>query len=425
MLIDVLPAWVEADPLRSRAVDAIGLQQMADQLADRLLPGVSVLTRRARYYSFLAWAREKTGTTHEERAIHQWEVALALMEGGLSARDPAHGKTCEFIGSRRVRELDDLARAPSDPRAVYKVPTWRAYRASMTAIGLLSKGPRFGLQDDGFKLAKAFGARVRPRYGPRVPLPTSACLSAISGREIRILRTLFGISRRGRLAEDSSQPALRRAAFAREARAAFRAHGNLSPELLLIGYERTRGRLEEPANTLRLAAVWERLSLGLNALFIGRLHAVDRGDDPGFEKIVARALSTRSPTASLEPIRVDGPADVLVRSAVASLRHGLRLHDELRDRGLPVPDDQTAVDLARGLLGGVRKPRDRARKTLECLLARHELAKGDEAWIRRTARGRLEIARDPGDGWTIPAEARPHPYRMAAFGQLVTDLGGI
>lgn len=84
----VLPTWVEPNPLRSRATDALGLQAVADQLADRLLPGLSVATTRARYFTFLAWARDMDGRDYRERNIHRYEVRLALMEASLSLRDP-------------------------------------------------------------------------------------------------------------------------------------------------------------------------------------------------------------------------------------------------------------------------------------------------------------------------------------------------
>ena len=53
------------------------------------------------------------------------------------------------------------------------------------------------------------------------------------------------------------------------------------------------------------------------------------------------------------------------------------------------------------------------------------LVKGDEAWVRGGARGELELARDTGDSWTIPPSVRPHAYRMSAFGQVASDLGGL
>ncbi len=72
----ILPSWVESDPLRSRATDALGLQAVADRLADRLLPGLSVLTTRARYFTFLAWARDVCGGEYQERKIHRYPNRL-------------------------------------------------------------------------------------------------------------------------------------------------------------------------------------------------------------------------------------------------------------------------------------------------------------------------------------------------------------
>lgn len=62
----LLPSWVESDPLRGRAIGALGLQSTADRIADVLLPGLSVLTSRARYYALLAWARRACGKHADE-----------------------------------------------------------------------------------------------------------------------------------------------------------------------------------------------------------------------------------------------------------------------------------------------------------------------------------------------------------------------
>jgi hypothetical protein len=134
MLRGILPSWVEPDPLRARATDSLGLQATADRLADRVLPGLSVLTTRARYFTFLAWAREVGGRDYQERNIHRREVALALVEASLSEGDADHSKACRFVGSRNIKSRQiPLDRVPLDPRRVYSVPVWRAYRASMIA----------------------------------------------------------------------------------------------------------------------------------------------------------------------------------------------------------------------------------------------------------------------------------------------------
>ena len=64
---DIRLRWVLADPSRKRAVDPLGMGAQADQLADLLLPQLSVATTRARYFSFLCWAvRKSAGKTFDD-----------------------------------------------------------------------------------------------------------------------------------------------------------------------------------------------------------------------------------------------------------------------------------------------------------------------------------------------------------------------
>lgn len=418
MLIGVLPNWVEADPLRSRATDALGLQVVADRLADRLLPGLSVLTNRARYFTFLCWARERAGTDHDERTIHRWEVALALAEAELS-KD--HEKDCPFVGSRNVRGFVGQP-APSDPRAVYKVPAWRAYRASMIALGLVQSGPRFRLTDKGEYAAKRFHVAVRPRGTPARPLPDRACLSKASPSEKELLRDLLGISKRGRLDPDATNDQTRRARFAREVRRIFR-RDRLSSETVLPRYENIKARaLDEPAATLRAAAIWERLSLGLNVIFTVWVHAIEAGRPLTVARDLARLLSVGIRSAQLAEVDLSDPEAALAK-AVASLRQAVRRHDDLVLRGVNLPGVEW-FELAREMVRGRRPPRARAHDTIERLHQKHLEAKGDDAWVRGYGSA-LELARDPGAGWTVPSRVRLHGYRMAAFDRVARDLGGI
>src|SRR5688572_33361992 len=109
-LCRILPSWVESDPMRGRALDALGLQASADRIADVLLPGLSVLTTRARYYSLLVWARRACGKQTDEARIHRLEVALATREAMLHPKEPVSDDgaqwRCRFVGSR------NLPRAP-------------------------------------------------------------------------------------------------------------------------------------------------------------------------------------------------------------------------------------------------------------------------------------------------------------------------
>jgi hypothetical protein len=422
MFSGILPAWVEPDPLRARATDALALQAVADRLADRLLPGLSVLTTRARYFTFLAWARGESGRDHDERQIHRYEVALVFAEALLSDGDATHAVSCQFIGSRNVRTLP-RNRIPADPRRVYKVPAWRAYRASMVALGLLEGAPRFSLTDEGSDAAKSFRQAVRPRKGPSSPLPGRACLSEISSTERRQIRDALGLSIRGRLDPESTDERTRRAAFAREVRPIFRSEG-LSPEAVLPRYEgRRQPTLPEPIHTLRTAAVWERLSVGLNTLFTVWVRAIDAGRQRTVERDLAQLLSRGLPVTALGSIAM-ADEDAALAGGLASLRLALRLNDRLCDVGTQLPDRE-AFELARVFINRSRSPRSRVGEGLAMLLARHQTAKGDDAWVREAGSGQLEIARDAGEGWTIPTLVRPHAYRMAAFSRIAHDLRGI
>jgi hypothetical protein len=424
VLRGLLPAWVEADPLRSRATDALGLQAVADRLADRLLPGLSVLTTRARYFTFFCWAREEIGREYDERRIHRYEVALTLAEASISDSDSDHAESCQFVGSRNVRNFP-RDKVPSDPRLVYKAPAWRAYRASMVGLGLLEDSVGFPLTNKGVAAAKYFRAAVRHRTAAARPLPTRACLSEVSNAECRHLRDLLGLSIRGRLDLEEPDGRTRRALFAREVREVFRRHG-LSPETVLPRYEDRRAlALPEPMGTLREAAVWERLSIGLNVVFTAWVRAIEAGTTRLFERHLISVLRRRHAQPTLERVPFGGDDDRAALSlGVASLEYALRLHDSLCDRGGVLPEE-SAFDLARGLLHGDRTSRTRVRETLERLRQRHRLAKGDEAWLREGTRGELEIARNPGEAWTLPAVVRPHAYRLAAFDQIAYDLGGL
>jgi hypothetical protein len=414
---------VEADPLRSRATDALGLQRVADGLADRLLPGLSVLTRRARYFSFLCWARNETGQGYNERAIHRWEVALALTEQGLSEGSAEHSAECNFVGSRNVVRVVPKDRVPSDPRTVYKTPAWRAYRPAMIALGLVDEGSGFGLTDIGSAASSAFWKAVHPRTKPIQPLPIAACLSHVSPEERRLLREALGFSLRGELDLESGVPKVRRAAFIREVRGKF---DRLSPETVLPQYEDGRSpRLVEPARTLRAAAVWEWLCLGLNALFIAWVRAIQAGPRSALEHTVTDLLSGQWTRPALGQIVLTDPdQEPAVGSAIAALRHAIRLHDRIADCELMLNDEE-AFEIARTLIGSGQSKRVRVERTFQKLLGRHCSAKGDEAWVQPGLSGKLELARDAGQGWTVPSVARLHPYRMDAFDQLARDLGGI
>ncbi|MBI4475435.1 MAG: hypothetical protein HY646_22415 [Acidobacteria bacterium] len=237
--------------------------------------------------------------------------------------------------------------------------------------------------------------------------------------EIRLMKDWLGLSLRGRLDLDSPSQSVRRAAFAREVRD-IALREEFGPETVLPRYEdRKSASLTDPAQTLRTAAVWEYLSVGLNTLFTLWVRAIDAGRRKSAEQNIAGLLRRRVvPTPKLETVDLI-EEDTAALKGIACLRRALQLHDLLSERGVRLPAPET-FDLALRFLTSKN-----VRDGLHLLLQMHRAVKGDEAWVMEVSREHFEIVREAGASWKIPTMARPHGYRMAAFRQIATDLGGL
>lgn len=408
-----MPSWVEPDPLRSRAIDALGLQTTADRIADDLVPGLSVLTTRARYFTVLSWARRACGPQHDEARIHRLEVALAIREAATSRSTPEHADTCRYVGSRNLARRTEFAGSvPKDPRRVYRVPAWRAYRASMESLGLLDG--HYGLTDDGDRAARAFSAACRPDPSGKRMLPAGACLSRCSREEGDILVRLLGVWGRGppRSAETDVG---RRGALFSEIREFF--DDGFDVARVLEAYEALRGAGSPTVMALREAAIWERLSLGLNATFLLWLAAFEPDRRRSTVQLLRRTRRTRRGAGPLDAIPVASMAgEEVARRAFASIRRALELRSRLDAEALS-RSDGAAFELGEALVGGATPIAD----VLRAFEERHCAVKGDEAWLRRGPQA-SQLARDPGEPWELPQTARLHPYRLWAFGQILADL---
>lgn len=408
-----LPSWVEADPLRGRAVDALGLQATADRIADEILPDLSVLTNRARYFAMLAWARKVCGSRANEDHIHALEVALAVREWLIHREDADEGDRdrCRYVGSRNLAGLR-IASPPKDPRDAYRVPVWRAYRASMRGLGLLDRDD--ALTDDGFGLARRFVAACRPKDTTgRTVLPESACLSQLSYREANIIETALGLRKKGKLAADDVRAPARRAALERELRQRGLFDNGISLSRVLAAYELNRTR--NPSRTvaaLREAAIWERLSVGLHAIFLLWLHHIEKPTAP--KRLITSARQTRS-KAWLPYEEVDIASDDVAARGIRSIRRAIALRARLTD-GAVRHSDPAAFELGEAVVGSASLD-----DVFAQLASRHAQAKGDDGWLREGLRGK-ELARDPDDKWQLPPHATLHGYRLGAFGSLLVDL---
>jgi hypothetical protein len=205
--------------------------------------------------------------------------------------------------------------------------------------------------------------------------------------------------------------------------------GMLPPEEVLVARKyRKSGHLAEPANTLRAAGVWEYLSLGLNVLFVTWARAIEAQEVRAFRRALAERLAARRGPAQLITMSPEG-ADPsrAIAGAVACLHEAVSLFDRL-------PEETSCLleckrfELARSIIDRKRPARQRVQLALAELFTLHCCAKGDEAWIECHDLDRLDQAklnRDTKSSWQLPKEVHLHAYRMAAFGQIVRDLGGL
>jgi hypothetical protein len=409
-----LPSWVEADPLRGRAVDALGLQATADRIADEVLPDLSVLTNRARYFAMLAWARKVCGSRADEERIHSLEVALAVREWLIhgKANVEADHERCRYVGSRNLAGLR-LAAPPKNARDAYRVPVWRAYRASMRGLGLLDRDD--ALTDEGSGLARRFVAACRPKDSSgRTLLPEGACLSALRYREATIIEGVLGLRKKGKLAADDVTRPARRAALERELRQRGLFEDGLAVSTVLAAYESNRARTpSRTVNALREAAIWERLSVGLHAIFLLWLSNIEKPTNA--KRLIKSARRMRSKGwLPYEDIQVD--SDDVAARAIQSIRGALALRARLAEDALS-HSDPIAFELGEAVVGASTSVDD----VFAQLASRHAQAKGDDAWMRDGRDGK-ELARDPDDKWQLPTRATLHGYRLGAFGSLLFDL---
>jgi len=164
-----LPQWVALPPPRERFPDPLGFQADVDDLANRFLPGITTLTERVRYYSFLCWSLRMSGGN--SRIIWSMDRHLAICEymehyedlkrGDISEdggeEDAFSNIKCRFRGVRLLRPYDG-----KPPRWLKRI-TWEIYRKSMSDLGMVQRVSRseWQLTDLGEELADAYGGSIR------------------------------------------------------------------------------------------------------------------------------------------------------------------------------------------------------------------------------------------------------------------------
>lgn len=386
-------AWVERDSSTEHSVDPLGLSAVADALAAQLLPGLTVATSRARYYSFLCWAvKQAEAKSRPIPHIHRLEATLALEEA--SRHGDQGSKDCPSVVGRQTaaRYLSTHdGNWPPSPERLYKATAFATYRPSMRALGLLSNSRRPTLTEDGKKLAVLF-----LRHCGRAP----RCLSEISVAE------QSAIIRRLGLRETQFRTATmgRRYATYRELRALLsRGHDAAS---ILEHYVARPADHRTAATLLHKACAWETLSIGLTLAFslLVQLEAISQTAHQ-----IAKAMAGRPRWQGF--VAQDADQTELASAVVSNLRKAVAL--DIPSLGL----DHIPVRLAEILVND-RRPKE----FLRALVKLHERVKPDEPWVRLDkAANRVRPVASGTRKLDFRAEVRT--YRIDAFRQLLTDAG--
>jgi len=365
------PKWVVPPLGEPGSIDPLGYQAEADAIADRLLPGVTVVTRRARYLSFLVWAISENGDNPSE--IDRWEVALSY---GERLRHEYDGADCIYLGRRLMGQIDeDGGLRPNNPvrNRLHKVTAYRIYRGLASSCGLIDENGE--LTENGQKLAGYFGRYV-PHTKPALVRNcwNMPCISEIGRKEQKLLRHIL----------------LKAEGDAQHRRATYRQIGapqwrrilrEGSPRSLLRQYLRKSSRNDtQLVKDMKDAAKLELEALPLTALFLNFYKT---------KSSVPRRIRTKS--FEIYTVRPDPPA--LFSDVLGHLRRLSRL-------------------------GGKKYPLD-IHALRQIVLERHLEAKADAPWVNQGV----------GQSWRVmryglaPSAGPPiHAYRLTAFASLLRDI---
>ncbi|MES2289946.1 MAG: hypothetical protein V4530_09440 [Pseudomonadota bacterium] len=172
--MDALPQWTSK--IDKRGLDPLGMQNAGVVLYQALLPGISNITLRMRYYGFFCWlsdAYARRGVTTDFEIWRQWvrraEALYALVCADATGEGGVGGIEWANQALQTDDDIIDFASAASTDRGVKQYLIQRlgvfgaAYFTQMQEMGLFEEGPN-GIQritaQAGLAAANAFRAAV-------------------------------------------------------------------------------------------------------------------------------------------------------------------------------------------------------------------------------------------------------------------------
>ena len=172
--MDALPQWTSK--IDKRGLDPLGMQNAGVVLYQALLPGISNITLRMRYYGFFCWlsdAYARRGVTTDFELWRQWvrraEALFALVCADATGQGGVGGIDWALQALQSGDELINFSAAASTDASVkrYLIQSLgvfgAAYYTQMQETGLFETGPN-GIQrvtaDAGLAAASAFRASI-------------------------------------------------------------------------------------------------------------------------------------------------------------------------------------------------------------------------------------------------------------------------
>lgn len=172
--MDALPQWTTK--IDKRGLDPLGMQNAGVVLYQALLPGISNITLRMRYYGFFCWlsdAYARRGVTTDFEIWRQWvrraEALFALVCADATGQSGVGGIDWAFQALQNGDDVIDFATAASTEASVkrYLIQSLgvfgAAYYTQMQEMGLFEPGPN-GIQrvtaEAGLATANAFRAAI-------------------------------------------------------------------------------------------------------------------------------------------------------------------------------------------------------------------------------------------------------------------------
>jgi hypothetical protein len=174
--VEALPQWTSK--IDKRGLDPLGMQNSGVVLYQALLPGISNITLRMRYYGFFCWlsdAYARRGVLTDFELWRQWvrraEALYALVCADATGEGGVGGIDWALQAVQSSDEVIDFSTAASNDRSVkrYLIQSMgvfgAAYVTQMQEMGLFEDGPN-GIQritrDAGLAAANAFRSAIGP-----------------------------------------------------------------------------------------------------------------------------------------------------------------------------------------------------------------------------------------------------------------------